>query len=255
MTYAISGAASPLTHVSIFGVEVENVDKPEAIALMEDLIRGPYRYTHRVSFVNAHTLNYAVEQPDFKQILNDSTYVFGDGTGVRWSAKVRGVTMKDNLVGTDLIPEFFDATANKGYRYFLLGADAATIRKAARYAATQFPGWDLVGFHHGYLTNEQLTEAAIAKINQAQPHVLLVGMGNPIQERWIHRHRNDLYVPLAMGVGGLFDHWGGNLKRAPLWVRKLGFEWLQLLSQQPHKWKRYIPGNAKFLARMILIKN
>ncbi len=53
-----------------------------------------------------------------------------------------------------------------------------------------------------------------------------------------------------MGIGGLFDHWGGNLKRAPKWVRYLGYEWLQILLQQPKKWRRYLLGNPKFLSRV-----
>jgi N-acetylglucosaminyldiphosphoundecaprenol N-acetyl-beta-D-mannosaminyltransferase len=66
----------------------------------------------------------------------------------------------------------------------------------------------------------------------------MVGMGNPIQERWIHDNRTRLDgVKLAVGVGGLFDHWGGVLTRAPRWVRRNGFEWVQLMLQQPHKWR------------------
>jgi N-acetylglucosaminyldiphosphoundecaprenol N-acetyl-beta-D-mannosaminyltransferase len=52
-------------------------------------------------------------------------------------------------------------------------------------------------------------------------------------------------------VGGLFDHWAGRLRRAPHWVRSLGVEWVQLLLQQPHKWRRYLLGNPKFVARAI----
>jgi N-acetylglucosaminyldiphosphoundecaprenol N-acetyl-beta-D-mannosaminyltransferase len=78
---------------------------------------------------------------------------------------------------------------------------------------------------------------------------LLVGMGNPLQERWIHDHEAALDVPVMMAVGGLFDHWAGNLRRAPAFVRRLGFEWLQLLLQQPHKFPRYALGNPMFLAR------
>jgi len=58
-------------------------------------------------------------------------------------------------------------------------------------------------------------------------------------------------VPVSVGVGGLFDHWAGNLKRAPGWVRRFGIEWVQLLLQQPHKWRRYVLGNPKFVVRAL----
>ena len=157
--------------------------------------------------------------------------------------------MKDNLVGTDLVPAIFTATACRGYRYFLLGADSDSIERAARHCEKSYPGWELAGYSHGYL-DENTTSEVITKINAARPHLLLVGMGNPKQEEWIHLYREQLRVSVALGVGGLFDHWSGNLDRAPLWVRKLGCEWLQIMLQQPRKWRRYILGNPAFLFRM-----
>jgi N-acetylglucosaminyldiphosphoundecaprenol N-acetyl-beta-D-mannosaminyltransferase len=81
--------------------------------------------------------------------------------------------------------------------------------------------------------------------------MLLVGMGNPIQERFIHDHRHRMDVPLVVGVGGLFDHWAGNIVRAPAWVRRAGFEWAQLLVQQPKKAGRYLVGNPVYLYRAL----
>jgi N-acetylglucosaminyldiphosphoundecaprenol N-acetyl-beta-D-mannosaminyltransferase len=109
----------------------------------------------------------------------------------------------------------------------------------------------LAGFHSGYFEPAQTAEV-VRKINASRPHLLLVGMGNPRQEIWIHQHREALQVPVCIGVGGLFDHWGGNLKRAPQWVRQRGFEWFQLMLQQPHKWRRYLLGNPKYLMRVLV---
>lgn len=235
--------------VSILGVKISNASSDEAIALIESLVNGGSETTHPIYIVNAHTLNLAAEQSDYHAVLTSAYRVFGDGTGVRWAARQRGVRMKDNLVGTDLVPDIFTATAGRGYRYFLLGANRDSIECAARHCESSYPGWELAGYSHGYL-DEEATSQVIERINAARPHLLLVGMGNPKQEQWIHRYRDQLQVPAAIGVGGLFDHWAGNLNRAPLWVRKLGYEWLQLLLQQPHKWRRYLVGNPKFLFRM-----
>ena len=165
-------------------------------------------------------------------------------------SSVAGVRLKDNLVGTDLVPRLFEVTAGKNYRYYLLGAEADTIERATHTVSQQYPGWELAGFHHGYIAFKD-TDEVIEKINVARPDLLLVGMGNPRQEYWIHAHKAKLRVPVCIGVGGLFDHWAGNLKRAPLWVRRQGFEWLQILLQQPFKWRRYLVGNPKFLIRIV----
>ena len=204
-----------------------------------------------IYIVNAHSLNLAAESAHYRTVLNSAYRVLADGTGARWAARIRGVRLKANLVGTDLVPELFRATAGRGYRYYMLGADARTIELAARACARMYPGWTLAGFHHGYIHDDAVASAVIDEINATGAHLLLVGMGNPLQELWIHRHRDRLHLPVSIGVGGLFDHWSGNLQRAPTWVRKHGFEWLQLLLQQPHKWRRYLLGNPKFLLRMV----
>jgi N-acetylglucosaminyldiphosphoundecaprenol N-acetyl-beta-D-mannosaminyltransferase len=236
--------------VSILDVEITNISQRDAIERMEQLIQQQPLTTHSIFFVNAHTLNLASENPKYRDVLNSASDVFGDGTGVRWAARLGGVIMRSNLAGTDLIPEFLLATGNRGYRYFLLGADAASVTRAAQVASDKFPGWELSGFHHGYFTKAE-TASVIEKINSAQPHLLLVGMGNPKQECWIHSHQQMLRVPLCMGVGALFDRWAGNLKRAPPVGQTQGCEWLHILLQQPYKWQRYLIGNPKFLIRIV----
>lgn len=234
--------------VDVLGVLIANFSRIEAIDVLEPMIAAREEPPRSLFIVNAHTLNLAYEDAEYRNILNGADEVFGDGTGVRWAARTQGIRMRDNLVGTDFVPELFERTAGRGHRYFLLGATSQTIERAAGYAGARFDGWELVGHHHGYVTDDSAD--VVARIREAQPDVLLVGMGNPLQERWIHEHLDELGVPLSIGVGGLFDHWGGDLERAPLWVRRLGFEWLQILIQQPHKWRRYLIGNAQFLVRM-----
>jgi N-acetylglucosaminyldiphosphoundecaprenol N-acetyl-beta-D-mannosaminyltransferase len=240
--------------VSIFGVKIANLQESAAIKFLEQMVKAFDGRSQAIYFVNAHTLNFAVRRPEYRALLNRASYVFGDGTGVRWAARYRGMPMKANLNGTDLVPRLFLDTADRGYRYFLLGATPDTVALAADMAQVRFPGWTLAGYHHGYL-DEVRNGEVIEQINAARPHLLLVGMGNPLQEQWIDRNLTRLHVPLCMGTGGLFDHWAGNIKRAPRWVRRLGCEWLQLLLQQPHKWRRYLLGNPAFLYRMAAWRN
>jgi N-acetylglucosaminyldiphosphoundecaprenol N-acetyl-beta-D-mannosaminyltransferase len=235
--------------VHVLGVKINNLSQAEAIALIESWISAEIT-TRSIFLVNAHTLNLSSEDRQFQTVLQNAHRVFADGTGVRWAAKLRGIKLKENLVGTDLIPRLFRETAGRNYRYFLLGANDDTIRRAAEKCQADFPGWTLAGCHHGYATASE-TPALIEQINETRPHLLLVGMGNPMQEQWIHRYQKQLRVPVCIGVGGLFDHWAGNIQRAPEWVRRQGFEWLQLLLQQPHKWRRYLLGNPKFLMRIL----
>ncbi|MDX1962795.1 MAG: WecB/TagA/CpsF family glycosyltransferase [Pirellulales bacterium] len=235
--------------VSLLGVGVTNLDFSGAISLLDFALSATDGVTRPIYYVNAHTLNIASVNPEFRGVLNAAWRVFGDGTGVRWGARAQHARMRANLNGTDLVPRMFYQLADQGYSYYLLGADEQTIARAAEYAQTRFGGWRLAGYHHGYVQGEAAGPMA-KEIARCQPDLLLVGMGNPLQENWIHHQRKKLGVKLAMAVGGLFDHWGGNLTRAPRWVRGLGYEWLQILLQQPHKWQRYLVGNPLYLWRI-----
>jgi N-acetylglucosaminyldiphosphoundecaprenol N-acetyl-beta-D-mannosaminyltransferase len=237
----------------VLGVNITDLTLVEAIDLLHERIRvrSNSRRAWRVYFANANTLNCACDDPDFRDVLNSADHVFGDGTGVRWAARARGVHLRGNVNGTDLVPALFAAFAGRGYRFFLLGSTPELIGRASLRAEALFPGWTLAGAHHGYLS-EQETADLVRHINEARPDVLLVGMGHPVQERWIKEHAHELDVPVCMAVGGLFEYWGGHLARAPLWMRKLGMEWVHIMLQQPHKMRRYLMGNPRFLARVAM---
>ena len=242
--------AADLRRLSILGIPITDVTRPRAIELLEEMIRRRDGHARSVFFVNAHTLNLAAADREFHKVLGSAEYVFGDGTGVRWAARLQGVHLRDNLVGTDLVPTLFETTADRGYRYFLLGADEDSIFRAAQFAAAKYTGWTQAGYHHGYVNTPELSDGIVRRINDSRADVLLVGQGNPIQERWIHAHQHKLNVPLCMAVGGLFNYWAGDIRRAPAWLRRRGAEWLGILWQQPHKARRYLLGNPLFIGRV-----
>ncbi len=240
------------TGFTVLGVRIHNVSRQQAIALVEEAIGRREGRAVSVFFVNAHTLNLAAADPSYRQALNAADFVFADGTGIRWAARLQGVRVVENLVGTDFTPALLQSAVDRGRSYFMLGADSQTIAAAADYARRTFPGWKQAGYHHGYLADEATNSAAIEAINAARPDVLLVGMGNPLQEQWIHQHLPRLNVLVCLGIGGLFDFWAGNVSRAPGWLRKFGHEWLWRLYQQPAlKAHRYLIGNPLFLARVV----
>ncbi len=232
--------------VDIIGVNF--IDQPFEAALAElgRALDGDARRS--VFFANASTLNLAAGDPDYATTLNRADYVYGDGTGVRWAALMRGVRLQSNLNGTDLVPALL--ARRPGLRVFLLGGTCDLIEAAAEGFVRQFPEAVLAGSHHGYFDHSK-PQPVIDVINAAKPDLLLVGFGNPLQERWIGENRDRIDVPLAAGVGGLFAYWAGTLTRAPAWYRRLGIEWVHILMQQPHKARRYLLGNPAFLYRMM----
>jgi N-acetylglucosaminyldiphosphoundecaprenol N-acetyl-beta-D-mannosaminyltransferase len=233
--------------IRICGVTVTDQTQAEALAQLDASLMGEGCST--VVFPNAATINLACEREGFAATLNAATHVFGDGTGVRWAARVRGVTLQDNLNGTDLVPALLKR--HPGLRVFLLGGTAELIDKAATGFSDLFPGVVLAGHHHGYFDHHHCPDV-IEAIRSSGAELLLVGFGNPLQEEFLIRHQKHLPVRLAAGVGGLFSYWAGELERAPEAFRNSGMEWVHLLLRQPHKAKRYLMGNPLFLWRMMM---
>ena len=236
--------------VTLCDVPVTNATRLEAVALLERWMEAGDGRARAAYIVNAHTLNLAWNAPAYRALLARGDVVFADGTGMRLAARLKGVRLRDNLVGTDLVPALFTGASGRHARCFLLGGQPGTPERAARHLRARFPDLRIAGLHHGHFGSRD-TPAVLRLIRAAAPDVLLVAMGNPLQERWIDRHRAELRVPVSLGVGGLFDHWAGTLRRAPRWVRRLGLEWCQILFQQPHKWRRYLLGNPTFVYRAL----
>ncbi len=231
--------------VRVVGINVVDQEMDEAVAELQSIIhdRGNCR---SLFFVNANTLNFAVDDPTYARVLNGSDLVFGDGTGVRWAARLRGVRLQANLNGSDVIPALLVATP--GLRVFLLGGFDDVNARAAAGLARQYDV-EVVGRHRGWLDVGE-EEPVVELINSVAPDLLLVGFGNPEQEEWIARHRAALRVPLVAGTGGLFGFWAGTRVRASAFTRRVGMEWIDTMIREPHKARRYLMGNPKFLYQM-----
>lgn len=235
-----------LRTISIMGVRF--IDQPVWAAIAQLRAAIADKRPRTLFFANASTLNLACEDAAYRETLNAASYVYGDGTGVRWAARLRGVTLQSNLNGTDVIPELLRTT--QGLRVYMIGSNAEQIAVAAKRFPELFPDAELVGWRDGYFDHDDCGDV-IDAINAAKPDLLLVGFGNPLQERWIAANRGRLDVPLAAGIGGLFDFWSGKRRRASRLMRAWGMEWVHILFTERHKARRYLIGNPLFLMRMV----
>jgi exopolysaccharide biosynthesis WecB/TagA/CpsF family protein len=208
------------------------------------LARGAMR-TQWVCFLNSHSFNIAMLDGECRHGLSAAHAVFPDGCAMHVAARLCGLPISHNLPGTDLVPALLESCSGK---CFMIGDGPEWIKSAAREFERRFPRWSVVGFAPGYFGSEEEERRVIDLVNRAKPDLLLIGMGTPLQERFVLRYADDLRVPLCICVGGLFSYWNGRLIRAPRLMRRLRLEWLWILAQQPHKLGRYTIGIARFFA-------
>lgn len=200
-----------------------------------------------INFVNAHCVNVARKDENYRAALRSSDMLLPDGIGIELAAKMQGQKIGENLNGTDLFPQICAYAQERGAGIFLLGGAPGVAQGAGEWAQSQYPDLKITGVRTGFFAKQE-EEALIAQINATRSSLLLVGLGVPLQEDWIDRNRDKLDVPVAMGVGGLFDYYSGRIPRAPHWVRQLKSEWVWRLAMEPRRMaNRYLWGNASFM--------
>jgi alpha-1,3-mannosyltransferase len=235
---------------NIQGVNVSNLSKLEALELIAESVDN--NDCTKIAYANAHTINLTNEQESYKKTL-EGFIVLPDGIGVDLASKYRyGDKFKANLNGTDFTPEIFNHLKNK--RIYILGAQEGLAQKALNIWEGQYSQHFWIGSHHGYI-NDEASEVVAANIKALDADILIVAMGNPIQEQWIEKYAGLTGASLVIGVGALLDFTAGEVKRAPKWVRILRAEWIYRLLQEPKRmWRRYIIGNVVFILNMVIQK-
>jgi N-acetylglucosaminyldiphosphoundecaprenol N-acetyl-beta-D-mannosaminyltransferase len=235
--------------VEVFGIPLDNVTMAEA----RDTILGWLNDAscRQVCFVNADCANIAYRDKEYLSVLQEADYCLADGIGLKLAGKIFRQEIRENVNGTDLFPLLCERLAATDRRVFLLGARPGVPEGVQEWIRNRFPLLDVCGVQHGYF-GPQEEEGVIERIRDSGANLVLVAFGAPKQDLWIHEHMKEMGANVAIGVGGLFDFYSGRIPRAPLWMRKMGMEWVYRLVQEPGRlWKRYLIGNGLFLARVV----
>jgi N-acetylglucosaminyldiphosphoundecaprenol N-acetyl-beta-D-mannosaminyltransferase len=221
--------------VRILGVRVDDITSAETLCEMERMVAAGG--VHQVVTVNPEFVMVAQHDPEFCVTIDESDLSLPDGMGLLWAARVLGQPLRERVAGSDMLPLIARLANTKGYRLYLLGAAPGVAEAAARLLCRENPQLVIVGTFAGSPRVEE-EEAIITRVRRASPDFLFVAYGAPRQDLWIRRNLAHLQVPVCMGIGGTLDFIAGVTKRAPVWMRRSGLEWLYRLVQQPWRWRR-----------------
>jgi N-acetylglucosaminyldiphosphoundecaprenol N-acetyl-beta-D-mannosaminyltransferase len=86
-----------------------------------------------------------------------------------------------------------------------------------------------LGFERSDAENREI----LLRIEQASPDVLVIGLGAPKQELWVHRNFHELEAKVAVCAGATIDFLADNRRRSPMWMRHAGLEWLHRVASEP----------------------
>jgi N-acetylglucosaminyldiphosphoundecaprenol N-acetyl-beta-D-mannosaminyltransferase len=171
--------------------------------------------------------------------------VVTDGKPVVWAASLLGIQIPGTVPGNDLVPTIFDdaQASQTPLTVFLLGAMPGVADRAKAVIHAKWPMVKVVGTlspDFGFDKSDVDSKAICALVNASKADLLVLGLGAPKQELWVTRYAPQLSVKVALCVGATIDFLAGEKARAPMWMRKVGLEWLHRMLSEPKRLaKRY----------------
>jgi len=237
-----------LDSVEICDIKIDNITINDVVRVVEDIIKNKeqgYLLTPNVD----HIVKLRKDR-EFQHIYRSASLVLPDGMPLLWAAKFLGTPLKEKISGSDLFPRLCELANEKGYKVFFLGGREGAAQKASEIMKAKYANLQVIGAYSppfGFENDRAKNEKIIKMIKEAKPDILFVGLGAPKQEKWIYKYKVQYQVPISIGIGISFEFTAGIIKRAPLWMQKIGLEWLWRLMMEPKRlWKRYLIDDIQF---------
>jgi N-acetylglucosaminyldiphosphoundecaprenol N-acetyl-beta-D-mannosaminyltransferase len=229
-----------LPSTKILDVAITNVDEK---TILKYLLQRLHQTNDKFFVVtpNPEILVYANKHSDYKEKLNAAFISLPDGIGVFLAGLFLGKPLQERIPGVDFLDFLCRETKEHPVSIGFLGGRGGVAKRTAECLKRAYPWLDIV--FAGDEWPEEYFEKEKRKgknEKQAAIDILFVAFGFPKQEEWIASNLDRLPVRCAMGVGGAFDYISGQVSRAPLFIRFLGFEWLYRLIKEPWRWKRQL---------------
>lgn len=240
-------SATNRSRQKVLGYPVDVVDEPLALAVIEDAwARG--RGMHVVT-LNAEMVVAAQQDAELDRIVRHAHLIVPDGAGVVWAVKLAGQDIC-RLPGIELAAGALARAAVSGRKVALLGGKPEIMERLLEVLPQRYPGLDIVVSQHGYFSLDE-QESVIEKLAEQSPQLLLVALGVPKQEYFIDKLSESLPHTVKIGVGGSFDVWTGQVKRAPAIMRRLSLEWLYRLMKEPWRATRIMSALPNFFFQVL----
>jgi N-acetylglucosaminyldiphosphoundecaprenol N-acetyl-beta-D-mannosaminyltransferase len=245
----------PPERISLFGIEIDSVLMNQAVERVWswlDDVMGDCRMIVTPNLDHAVMLQ---ENHRLREAYRRAELIVADGWPLVMASRILRKSLPARVTGSDLVPALFDrATMTRPLSVFLLGAGPGVAIQAAekihaKWAAVQVVGTcsPPIGFEH----DEEQNAEILARIAASRPDLLVVGLGAPKQELWVHDHLDQIHARAAICAGATIDFLGEKKRRAPRWVRTIGLEWCHRMCSEPRRLVRRYARDAWMFPRLL----
>lgn len=237
--------------IGLLGSYIDRITLEEAVVRVHEFIESGL--PHQVTTINVDFLRLAQQDPEFRAVINRSDLAIPDGMPLVWASGWAGDKLPERVTGVDLVDRCCSLAAAQGYKIFLLGGEEGVASAAGDLLRERYPNLQIAGSYSPPMGpfSEEEDQKMVSMIKDAQPDILFVAFGAPKQDLWISRHQEQLRVPVAIGVGGVFNFVTGRTRRAPDWMQQKGMEWLYRVIIEPRRlWKRYFINDIPVVVKL-----
>ena len=251
--------------VDLFGVSMDVLSMRETLRVVQEWTANEFDRCRYVVTPNVDHTVLLQHNATLRAAYRNASLVLADGWPVVTASRLVGKPLPETVPGSDLVPALLKFTApeepathglseeqaqemheqseTQPLRVFLLGAAEGVGDRAAANIRRRWPHVDIAGVYSpplGFENDDLENERILALVEQAQPDLLVVGLGAPKQEIWVYTHRDRLRAKVALCVGATIDFLAAEKARAPRWLRRLRMEWLHRMLSEPKRLaKRY----------------
>ncbi|WP_119309163.1 WecB/TagA/CpsF family glycosyltransferase [Cohaesibacter haloalkalitolerans] len=207
--------------------------------------RGKGRKPLYVTSANGQVLSMCASDSAIRELFLKADLIHADGTPLVKAARLLAKTpLPERVATTDLVHNAARMAEKEKASFYFLGATQEGIEKAVANMKRLYPDLIFAGYRNGYVSADE-EQGVIDEINRAAPDILWIGMGVPLEQRFVARNLEKLTgVGVVKTSGGLFDFLSGKNSRAPQWMQDVGLEWAYRIYQEPGRlfW-RYLTTN------------
>jgi N-acetylglucosaminyldiphosphoundecaprenol N-acetyl-beta-D-mannosaminyltransferase len=205
-----------------------------------------------MSTPNLNFLVSSQRDQEFRESLLQSDLCPVDGVPIVWISRLLGIPIRERVAGSDIFDRLKTQQAPPA-KVFLFGGPEGVAETASRVLNAQPGGVICVGtLYPGYGSIEEMSnDSIIETINTSGAKFLVASLGAQKGQAWLLHNHHRLKVPVRSHLGAAINFQAGLLKRAPLFVRRFGLEWLWRIKQEPYLWRRYF-GDGRVLLSLML---
>lgn len=245
-----------MSRIDFLGHKIDSLTKDEALVKIGEFVDN--RQPRYVVTPNTDIIIKMERDKKLGEICDNADLILTDGQVLVKFSEWLKCPIKERLCMTDFIWDLCEYAQKKSFSIFLFGGKENVLKNGREYIEKKYPKLRIAGHYSppfGFEKDLKELEKTNNILKESKADILIVFLGCPKQEYFIYNNKEQYNIPVSVTMGGCIDYFGGDIKRAPMWMQKNGLEWLFRFYQEPRRlFKRYFVDDMNILPLFLKYK-